>query len=203
LLNGDAFYYHWQSILVSEGKGFIDPGQYVLWGRTTPSAGHPPAYILYLAAVSKFIGSSELTHRLASTLLGAGAVFFICVFARMLFDDDRAGWIAAAIAAGYAHMWINDEMLMSEGMYQLWTVIAIITVYRFWRVPTRSNAAWMGAAIAMAALSRAEASTLFLFLVIPLVIVLHRQTVRQKVTLGVIACVIGGLVMAPWVLYNA
>ena len=73
LLNGDAFYYHWQSILISQGKGFIDPGQYMLFGRVTPSAGHPPAYILYLAAVAKFVGTSELTQRLASTLLGAGA----------------------------------------------------------------------------------------------------------------------------------
>ena len=48
-------------------------------GMKTPSAGHPPAYILYLAAVSRFIGTSELTHRLASTLLGAGAVFVIGV----------------------------------------------------------------------------------------------------------------------------
>jgi peptidoglycan/LPS O-acetylase OafA/YrhL len=201
LLAGDAFYYHTQANDIAHGRWFIDPSQYAFYGRITPSAGHPPTYLLYLAAVSKFIGTSELTHRLASTLLGAATVFFVGVLARMLWDD-RAGWIAAGLAAVYAHLWINDEMLMSESMYQLWTVIAIITVYRFWRDPRRANAAWMGAAIAMMALSRAEATTLFPLLVIPLLIVLTKVKTRERVALGAIACVIGGLVMAPWVLYN-
>lgn len=202
LLAGDAFYYHTQANDIANGRWFIDPSQYAFYGRITPSAGHPPTYLLYLAGVSKFIGTSELTHRLASTLLGAATVFFVGVLARILFDDDRAGWIAAALAAVYAHLWINDEMLMSESMYQLWTVIAMITVYRFWRDPRRSNAVWMGGAIAMAGLSRAEATTLFPLLVIPLIILLRHIPGRERVRLAAIACVIGGLVMAPWVLYN-
>src|SRR5262249_24762067 len=107
-----------------------------------------------------------------------------------------------ALAAVYAHLWINDEMLMSESMYQLWTVIAIITVYRFWRDPKRSNAAWMGAAIAKAGLSRAEATTLFPLLVIPLCLLLRGQSTRARAALGAVALVVGGLVMSPWVLYN-
>src|ERR1700674_951825 len=62
LLNGDAAYYHWQANLVAKGYGFIDPTRFELFGMKTPSAGHPPAYILYLAAVSRFIGTSQLTH---------------------------------------------------------------------------------------------------------------------------------------------
>ncbi len=201
-LSGDAFYYHTQANDIAHGRWFIDPSQYAFYGRITPSAGHPPTYLLYLAGVSKFIGQSELTHRLASTLLGAGAVFFVGVLARMLFQDDRAGWLAAAMAALYAHMWINDEMLMSEGMYQLWTVIAIIAAYRFWRRPQRSTAVWMGAAIGLAALSRAEATTLYPLLVIPLILVLRPISVAQRVKLAAVACAVGALVMSPWVLYN-
>ena len=138
LLNGDAAYYHWEANLVAKGYGFIDPGQFMFFGRITPSAGHPPAYMLYLAGVSRFIGTSELTHRLASTLLGAGAVFMIGVLARRLFSNDWAGWLAALLAAGYAHLWINDEMLMSESMYVLTTGIAVWTAYRFWDRPARA-----------------------------------------------------------------
>ena len=104
-------------------------------GCITPSAGHPPAYILYLAAVSRFIGTSQLTHRLASTLLGAGAVFMLGVLARRIFGNDWAGWIAALLAAGYAHLWINDEMLMSESMYVLTTALAVLD-----RVPVLGHA---------------------------------------------------------------
>src|SRR4051794_36522143 len=99
VLNGDAAYYHWQANLIAKGHWFIDPSQWEFWGRQTPSAGHPPAYILYLAAVSRFVGASQLTHRLASTLLGAGAVFFIGVLARHIFKNDWAGWVAALLAA--------------------------------------------------------------------------------------------------------
>src|SRR5262245_51254786 len=167
LLNGDAAYYHWQSNLIAKGHWFIDPSQYEFWGRQTPSAGHPPAYILYLATVSKFIGTSELTHRLASTLLGAGAVFTIGVLARHIFKNDWAGWVAAALAGAYAHLWINDEMLMSESMYVLATAIAVLLAYRFWDTPRLRNAVFMGLGIAFAALSRAEAISLFPFLAIP------------------------------------
>src|SRR5262249_10979214 len=115
-LGGDASYYHYQANDIAHGKWFVDPFQLRYWGRITPSAGHPPAYILYLAAVWRFSGHSELTHRLASTLLGAGAVFMVGIVARRIFGNDWAGWAAAGIAAAYAQLWINDEMLMSESM---------------------------------------------------------------------------------------
>ncbi len=176
--------------------------QFAWYGRITPSAGHPPAYLLYLAGVSKWIGRSELTHRLASTLLGAATVFAVGVLARRLFRDDRVGWLAAAFAAVYAHLWINDEMLMSETMAQLWAVIAFIAVYQFWRQPVMRNAAWMGASIGLAAMSRAEYATLFPLLVIPLVLLTRSLSLRQRLKTCVISCVVGGAIMAPWILYN-
>lgn len=202
-LSGDAFYYHTQANDIAEGRWFIDPSQFAWYGRMTPSAGHPPAYLLYLASVSKWIGQSELTHRLASTLLGAATVFAVGVLARRLFNDDRVGWLAAAIAAVYAHLWINDEMLMSETMAQLWAVIAFIAVYQFWRHPIMRNAAWMGASIGLAAMSRAEYATLFPLLVIPLVLLTRSLSLRQRLTTCVVSCVVGGAIMAPWILYNA
>src|SRR5689334_19707570 len=111
-LNGDAAYYQWQSNDIAHGLWFIDPGQYHWYGRITPSAGHPPVYILYLAAVSRFIGQSQLTHRIASCVLGAAAVYVIGLIGRELVDE-RVGLAAAAGAVVYAHLWINDEMLMS------------------------------------------------------------------------------------------
>lgn len=207
LLNGDAAYYHWQANLIAKGYWFIDPAQFELWGRQTPSAGHPPAYILYLAAVSRFIGTSQLTHRLASTLLGAGAVFTIGVLARHIFKNDWAGWVAAALAAAYAHLWINDEMLMSESMYVLATALAVLLAYRFWDKPTIRSAVYMGLGIAFAALSRAEAISLFPFLAIPFGYLVTRKgggkvAWKQGTKYGLAACLAGGALMLPWVTYN-
>ena len=214
-LNGDAAYYHWQANLVAKGFGFIDPTRYELFGIITPSAGHPPAYIVYLAFVSRFIGTSVLTHELASTLLGAGAVFVLGVIARRLFASDWAGWIAALLAAGYAHLWINDEMLMSESMYVLTTAFAVWAAYRFWDKPRTRNAALMGAGIALAALSRAEAVSLFPFLAIPFGFLVTRRANagiswrrggginwKRGLRYSLAACVAGGVLMAPWVVYN-
>ena len=201
-LSGDAFYYHTQANDIAAGRWFIDPSQFAWYGRVTPSAGHPPTYLMYLAGVSRWIGQSELTHRLASTLIGAATVFALGMLARKLFDDDRAGWVAAAFGAVYAHLWINDEMLMSETMAQLWTVIAFIAVYRFWRNPNFGTAAGMGAAIGLAAMSRAEAATLFPLLVIPLVLLVRTLTFRRRISVIVLSCTVGGLMMAPWLLYN-
>ena len=207
VLNGDAAYYQWQANLVAKGYGFIDPSQFEFWGRQTPSAGHPPAYILYLAAVSRFIGTSQLTHRLASTLLGAGAVFTIGAIARHIFKNDWAGWVAALLAAGYAHLWINDEMLMSESMYVLATAVAVLLAYRFWDNPRIRTAAFMGLGIAFAALSRAEAISLFPFLAIPFGFLVTRKgggkvQWKQGAKFAFASCLAGGLLILPWVAYN-
>ena len=201
-LNGDAAYYHWQANDIAHGRWFIDPGQFQYFGRITPSAGHPPMYILYLAGVSKFIGTSQTTHRLASCLLGAAAVFVLGVLARRLFRSDWAGWTAAGLAAAYAHLWINDEMLMSESMYVLTAAFAVWCAYQFWDRPTWRTAALMGAGISLAALSRAEAVILFPLLAIPFAFMRREQPWRGRIKLAAVACVAGGLVLLPWVGYN-
>src|SRR4051812_20563885 len=165
-LNGDAAYYHWQSNDLAHGLWFIDPGQYHWYGRITPSAGHPPVYLLYLAAVSRFIGQSELTHRLASCLLGGAAIFVIGLVGREL-ADERVGLLGAAGAAVYAHLWINDEMLMSESAYVLTSALMVLCALWFWKRPSLGRAALMGAGIALAALTRAEAALLFPLLALP------------------------------------
>ena len=151
--------------------------------------------------MSRFIGTSQLTHRLASTLLGAGAVFMIGILARRLFGNDWAGWIAALLAAGYAHLWINDEMLMSESMYVLTTAFAVWSAYRFWDRPRVRTAALMGLGIGLAALSRAEAITLFPFLAIPFAFLVTRKgggrpQWKQGFKFAVAACLVGGA--AAW-----
>lgn len=201
-LGGDASYYHYQANDIARGIWFMDPFQLRYWGRLTPSAGHPPAYILYLAAVSKFIGTSETTHRIASTFLGAAAVFMLGLIARKLFRSDWAGWTAAFLAAGYAALYINDEMLMSESMYVLTTAVAVWCAYRFWDNPTWRTAALMGAGIGLATLSRAEAALVVPFLAIPFALFRREKPWRERIGLAAVSCAAAGIVVMPWVAYN-
>jgi 4-amino-4-deoxy-L-arabinose transferase-like glycosyltransferase len=201
-LNGDAAYYHWQATDIAAGRWFIDPIEYRELGRVTASAFHPPAYSLYLATVSKAIGTSETAHRLASTLLGAGAVLVTGVLARRLFRSSVAGWTAAALAAVYAHLWINDEMLMSESMYVLTITIAVLLAYRFWDAPRTTTAIAMGAGVAVAALSRAEALALVPLLTVPFALLSRTRPVRERIRLAAVTCAATAVVLAPWFGYN-
>jgi len=200
-LNGDAAYYHWQANDIAHGLWFIDPVRYKALGRITPSAGHPPVYLLYLAGVSRFIGQSELTHRLASCLLGGAAIFVIGLIGREVFDE-RVGLLAAAGAVVYAHLWINDEMLMSESAYVLTSGLMVLWALKFWKRPTVGRAALMGLGIALAALSRAEAVLLFPLLALPFALARKHADWRIRIRYLVVSFGVGAIVMAPWIGYN-
>jgi 4-amino-4-deoxy-L-arabinose transferase-like glycosyltransferase len=200
-LNGDAAYYHWQANDLAHGLWFIDPGQYHWYGRITPSAGHPPVYLLYLGGVSRVIGQSELTHRVASCLLGGAAIFAIGLVGRAVWDE-RVGLFAAAGAAVYAHLWINDEMLMSESAYVLTSALMVLWALRFWKRPTVGNAALMGAGIALATLTRAEAALLFPLLALPFALARKHGSWRIRARYLVASFGVGALLMAPWIGYN-
>jgi hypothetical protein len=60
----------------------------------------------------------------------------------------------------------------------------------------------MGVACGIAALARNELLLLFPVVVIPLLLRLRVLDLRQRVRLAAIACAAGGLVVAPWALYN-
>jgi 4-amino-4-deoxy-L-arabinose transferase-like glycosyltransferase len=200
-LNGDAAYYHWQANDIAHGLWFVDPGQYHWFGRITPSAGHPPVYLLYLAAVSRFIGQSQLTHRIASCFLGGAAIFVIGLIGREVWDE-RVGLFAAAGAAVYAHLWINDEMLMSESAYVLTSALMVWWALRFWKRPTVGRAALMGFGIALAALTRAEAVLLFPLLALPYAIARRHGDWRIRMRYVLASFGVGAAVMAPWIGFN-
>jgi 4-amino-4-deoxy-L-arabinose transferase-like glycosyltransferase len=200
-LNGDAAYYHWQSNDIAHGLWFIDPGQYHWFGRITPSAGHPPVYILYLASVSRFIGQSQLTQRIASCFLGGAAIFVIGLIGREVWDE-RVGLFAAAGAAVYANLWINDEMLMSESAYVLTSALMVWWTLRFWKRPTVGRAALMGAGIALAALTRAEAALLFPLMALPFALARKHGSWRVRMRYLIASFGVGAVVMAPWIGFN-
>ena len=106
-----------------------------------PSAGHPPGYVIYLAAFGLVGLDSPTANRLASGArrgrrrrphrhrrpLGRAA--------------GRAwgrGWptgracIAAFFAAIYPNLWINDALILSESLYAGLMALVILAAYRFW-----------------------------------------------------------------------
>jgi 4-amino-4-deoxy-L-arabinose transferase-like glycosyltransferase len=198
---GDSVAYHYGANLLASGKGFIDPFRYQLSGLHTPSAAHPPLYVLYLASWSLVGLKSALWHRLASCGLGAATVGLIGLLGRRL-AGERAGLIAAVLAAAYPHLWLNDAALLSETAAAFAVVLAMLAVERFREQPTYARTWQLGAALALAVLGRAELLVLIPAIALPLVLRTRGLELRDRLlrigAVGVIALVFIG----PWVGYN-
>jgi 4-amino-4-deoxy-L-arabinose transferase-like glycosyltransferase len=201
ILWGDASYYHFGAILLAEGKGFINPLNYVLFGQRSQSGTHPPLYMTYLAAWSVVGSKSILWHRLASCVLGAATVGLIGLLGRRL-AGDRAGLLAAVLAAAYPPLWLNDAALLSETAAAFAVVLVFLAVDRFRDAPTAARAAQLGAALALAVLGRAELVVLLPFVAIPLVARAAGLSTRDRwLRLGAMAAA-AIVLIGPWVGYN-
>jgi hypothetical protein len=195
---GDQNFYWRQGQDLADGFGFVYRNSY---GERVATAVHPPLHSAYLGFVSFLGGDSHAWHRMASTLLGAAAVVAVGYAARRI-GGNRAGIIAAALAAIYPNLWINDVMMLSESMYALTIALVLVTTFRFRDHPTALNVALLSGSVGLAALTRAEAVFLFLILVVPVVLLTKALTGRRRIELTAIATVTGALVLGPWVVRN-
>ncbi|MCY3850104.1 MAG: glycosyltransferase family 39 protein [Acidimicrobiaceae bacterium] len=200
-LAGDAHYHHHQADLISKGHWFINPNEYIVNGLIVDSAGDPPLYALYLAFWSRLGLDGVTDHRLVSTLAGFALIVSLGLLVRRL-AGDLAGIIAAALAAVHPLMWINDMMLLSEGLYQPLIVAVLWAGYAWVDKPTAKRVAILGAAVSIAALTRAEALALFAFMVISLVWWLGGVDWREKLRQTVLCGLAGLAVLSPWLIYN-
>ena len=200
-LAGDAYYHHHQADLIHRGHWFINPHEYIVHGHILDSAGDPPLYALYLAFWSRLGLDGVTDHRLVSTLAGFALIVSLGLLVRRL-AGDLAGVIAAVLAALHPLMWINDMMLLSEGLYQPVIVAVLWAGYAWIEKPTAKRVVVLGAVIAVAALTRAEALALFGFMVIPLVWWLGGVGRREKLRQIGLCWLAGLIVLSPWLIYN-
>ncbi len=201
-VNADSVYYYGQGKMLSEGKGYGQVFQWLLLGKWTPSAAHPPVYGVFLALCNK-IGLTTVTQqRLASCVVGAIGVYLVGRAAQKV-AGRRAALIAAAITAVYPVMWIADGKLLSETFIVPVVALVFIAAYRFWERPRPATAVVMGLSIALAQLTRAELGMLAFVMVIPLAFSLrHRISAKSWMTLGALAIVVTQAAVFPWTLRN-
>jgi 4-amino-4-deoxy-L-arabinose transferase-like glycosyltransferase len=202
MVNGDAFYYHWQAVAIGEGQFFVNPARYAYLDEIEESATHPPFYSTYLGVFSA-VGLDGVTdHRLASTLMGTVTIALVGLLGRKL-AGDRAGLLAAALAAFYPQFWINDGMLLSETAAQFATALMLIAAYLFWQVRTIRAAVWFGLATSLVVLARPELALLFPLVVIPLGILAWKDKPwKERIKPALAGCIAGGLLMSPWLVFN-
>ncbi len=200
---GDAAYGFLQGYLLDQGHGFVDSATWFSSGgeRLVPSAGDPPMFALSLAVLRRIGIESATGQRLACSVIGVVGVLLIATVTRRV-AGRRASLIAALVAALHPLLWINDGMLLSESLFVPLVALVLVAAYWFWDDPGWLSAGGLGAAVALAALTRGEALLLFGALVVPLVWGLH-DIGRGRRLLLVLSCwVVGAALLAPWVVYN-
>lgn len=181
---GDASYYHGLAQALGDGRGFIDPA----FG--SPTALHPPLFPLVLAIPSALGLDSYNAHRVVVCLIGTGTIVGVGLLARHV-AGDRAGLLAAALAALSPVLVSADSAVMSETLLGLLVVLCALCAYRLRERPTAARAALLGALIGLAALTRGEA--------LLLVLLLLPWQQPKSAALVVLACAV---VLAPWTIRN-
>ncbi len=194
-LCGDAFFYSLQARVLGDGNGFEN----AFTGE--PAADHPPLTALVATPAVWLPGDPVLPQRLTMGLVGTGAVVVIGLLGRTI-AGDRAGLIAAGIAALYPNLWINDGLVMSESLTALGVATCLLLTYRLIRAPTVASAAWLGLALGLTILTRAEIALYLPFVVVP--VLLWMADLDRRRSLGRIAVATGVTVavLLPWTVYN-
>src|SRR5204862_4168542 len=118
-IHGDQLFYNAEANRLARGDGFLEPfdpqalSRGVIREGKDPAADHPPLTVVVLAPVSFVTSQALIPQRLTMSVLGTVAVVVIGLLARRL-AGDRAGWLAAGVAAVYASQWVNDGLLMHD-----------------------------------------------------------------------------------------
>jgi 4-amino-4-deoxy-L-arabinose transferase-like glycosyltransferase len=188
-VGGDASFYHSAANLIADGHFYYRR----IFGHAYPTALHPPLYPLLLSVVSLLGGVHVLPHRLVGIVVGTGSVALLGVLGKRV-DGERAGLLAASIAAVYPPFVTADGSVMSEPLYVLILVVALLLALRLHATPSVKLAVALGAVIGLGILTRTEALFLLAFLAWPL-----RRHARL-LALTVLATVV---VISPWVIRNA
>ena len=201
-LRGDAWFYYWQARLLSTGHGFINPAFLERAGVARQSADHPPLFTLYLTALDLLGLRSPRAQLITQCLLGAATVVVIGIVGRRL-AGARVGLVAAAIAATYPPLWVNDGMLLSESLFLLLVAVVLLATYTYYESGSSRSGAIAGALIGLTALVRAEALLMLPLILVPAA-VRHTRGQSRRRRIGVPLALAGSvaLVISPWVAFN-
>jgi hypothetical protein len=210
LLLNDSIYYSGQAIQLANG----------IWFREIfvdqPGAEHGPLTSTLLATVS-WLPDPQGWQRLVTVICGIVTVWWIGVFARDLATGwvgrseatapveighpERVGVVAAAIAAGYPNLWMNDGLIMSESVSVLTVVVALIAALRAVRMPTAARLALLGVACGVGALARSELALLAPGFAL-VVVVAHRTGGWRALGRAALIGGVAAATVAPWVGFN-
>lgn len=188
-IQGDALTYWVEADRLANGDGFRRVFEDV------PTAEHPPLHIVLLAAQDWLGIEGYNEQKILLCVVGTLTCVLLGLVGRRLTGREGTGLLAAGLAAFYPNLWVIDGSLMSETTYVFLLAAVLLAAYRFWDDASLGRGAVLGALIALAALTRAEAVALVVLLLVPL-------TLRVSWRHALAAVLAFAMVLAPWTIRN-
>ena len=154
---------------------------------------------MFVAGLYK-LGLAGGDGRLVGLLTGGGTIVALGLLGRRL-AGERAGLIAAGLAALYPILIAADGAMMTESTYGVLAAFSLVVTYRLLDRPSLGYAALLGALLGLAALARGEALLLLPLLLIALV---RRPGGWRPGGWRTAAVVVAAfaIVLAPWTIRN-
>jgi 4-amino-4-deoxy-L-arabinose transferase-like glycosyltransferase len=194
LLLNDSLYYAAQAQQLAHGvwfrEVFIDQ----------PGAEHGPLTSTLMALVSW--GSDPFNRqRTVTVVCGVATVAVIGLVGRRV-AGNRAGLIAAAIAALYPNLWISDGLVMSESVSCLLIALALWTILVWADAPTVRAAVLVGVTVGLGTLARSEV-VLFVPSAAAVMWMVGRRSGLQRSWSHVLAAAAVAIaLLLPWTIFN-
>lgn len=193
---GDAIYYDAQANVNADGDWYQHPFD------DEPAADHPPLTAAVMTPVSFVFGDGVLAKRLAMAVIGVGVVALVGLLGREVSRSERVGLLAAALAAVYPNLWLNDALVMSETLATLLATAIVWLSVRYVRRPSLGAMAVLGVVCGLGVLARAELALFVPLVVLPLALLVGDADRRAKVGRGLLAGAVSVAVVVPWTAWN-
>jgi 4-amino-4-deoxy-L-arabinose transferase-like glycosyltransferase len=196
-IGGDAGFYHSAANQIAHGHFYFRE----IFGHAYRTAEHPPLFSLVLSVSSVFGGDTLLAHRIVGCIIGSCSVAMIGLLGRRI-GGDRAGLLAAGLAALYPPLITADGLVMSEPLFVLLATAAVLIALDLNARPAAKTAAALGIVTGLAILTRGEGLLLLPLLAWPAAYARAARAPGAAIRLAVVTAA-ALAVVAPWVVRNA
>jgi 4-amino-4-deoxy-L-arabinose transferase-like glycosyltransferase len=203
-VQGDAYYYHFQAQLNTEGHWFVDPSVYVSnhpVAALIPSAQHPPLFTMLLT-LADLVGLRSPDAQLAVVCVIGSATIGLTGYVARDLASPRTGVVAAVVAALYPGFWVFDGEIMSEALVMLLAAVTILAANRCFREFTTGRIVVLALLTGLCALTRAELVLLVPLVALPTVWWQRSKTAGRRLALCGLVVVVALAPMVPWFARN-
>jgi hypothetical protein len=194
----DSLYYSLQARQLAHGvwyrELFVDQ----------PGAEHGPLTSTLMAVVSW--GDNPVNRqRIITVACGTATIAIIGIVARRVArhrpDRNRVGLVAAAVAALYPNLWINDGLVMSESVSCLMISLTVWALLVWADKPAVRNAALVGLTAGLGTLARSEVALFVAATAVVMLMVARRSRIRPWPHVAT-AVGVAFVVVLPWLIFN-